>query len=294
MAIYFMNYFKNRLGVISGATGFLGSILARHYSNLDSDLILIGRDGEKLNLLKEEIASNSSREIICVALDFESDYISKLHGEIEQHSHRINYFINAIGDQKPISPILLSDDDDWAKSIETNLIVPVNLTKFFVKKFIDNGSGSVILTSGGGASTPRRNFSAYASAKTGLVRFVETFASEISATQVQINAVAPGILPSKMMNEVLENFTIAGEEESAKARSTLDRADEWKPNKVLALCDFLLSRKSQGITGKLISADWDNWSEWRQHIMKINNSDIYTLRRITSRNCGHNWDDNLC
>ena len=69
-------------------------------------------------------------------------------------------------------------------------------------------------------------------------------------------------------------------------------ADDWKPNKVLDLCDFLLSRKSQGVSGKLISADWDNWSEWPQHIMKINTSDMYTLRRITGRDRGHNWGDN--
>ena len=124
------------------------------------------------------------------------------------------------------------------------------------------------------------------------MRFVETFASEISDTQIHINAVAPGILPSNMMSEVLEHSTKSGEEESAKARHVLYRADEWKPNKILALCDFLLSSRSQGITGKLISADWDNWSEWPRHIMQINNSDIYTLRRITGRDRSLNWDDN--
>ncbi len=287
-----MNSFKNRLGVISGATGFLGSLMAGHYSQLGSDLILIGRDDRKLKSLKEELALNSSNKIVCISLDFESDYISKLYREIAPYNQRISYFINAIGDQRPISPILLSKDNDWAKSIETNLIVPVNLTKFFVKKFIDNGSGSVILASGGGAAAPRRNFSAYASAKAGLVRFVETFASEISATQVRINAIAPGVLPSKMMNEVLEEFAIAGEEEFAIASSTLQRADEWKPDKILDLCDFLLSKKSQGVSGKLISAEWDDWSEWPQHIMKINTSDVYTLRRITGRDRGHNWGDN--
>jgi short-subunit dehydrogenase len=292
MVIYHMNSFKNRLGVISGATGFLGSLMAGHYSQLGSDLILIGRDDRKLKSLKEELALNSSNKIVCISLDFESDYISKLYREIAPYNQRISYFINAIGDQRPISPILLSKDNDWAKSIETNLIVPVNLTKFFVKKFIDNGSGSVILASGGGAAAPRRNFSAYASAKAGLVRFVETFASEISATQVRINAIAPGVLPSKMMNEVLEEFAIAGEEEFAIASSTLQRADEWKPDKILDLCDFLLSKKSQGVSGKLISAEWDDWSEWPQHIMKINTSDVYTLRRITGRDRGHNWGDN--
>ena len=54
---------------------------------------------------------------------------------------------------------------------------------------------------------------------------------------------------------------------------------------------FLASPASDGITGKLISAVWDNWKDWPEHIDELCNSDTYTLRRIVGRERGFDWGD---
>jgi 3-oxoacyl-[acyl-carrier protein] reductase len=147
------------------------------------------------------------------------------------------------------------------------------------------------LTSGGGATNARTNFSAYASAKAGLVRFVETFAAEIAESNVRINAISPGIMPSKMMEEIVENSAlVAGKNEVDKALRVLENS-LWDPTQILSLCDFLVSEKSKGITGKLISAEWDNWAAWPEHVDELRASDLYTLRRITGRDRGQTWGD---
>ncbi len=282
---------QSRVGVIAGATGFLGSILAKHYASAGLDLILIGKDDFKLQRLKDELERSSKSDVTTVTLDFEGDYISKLSARIDDFSEHIDFFISAIGNQGPISPTLLSKDRDWSKSIQTNLILPVNLSKFFMAKFLKNGRGSAILASGGGAANVRKNFSAYASAKAGLVRFVETLAAEIEEFDVRINAIAPGVMPSKMMEEIVEkSFTSAGKAEVSKAIDSLENR-KWDPKNVLNLCDFLVSDKSRGITGKLISAEWDNWPDWPHHIDLLRDSDLYTLRRVTGRDRGQTWGD---
>ena len=282
---------ENQIGVIAGATGFLGSLLAKHYASSGTDVILIGKDENKLKNLKRELEMNTKSKVTILNLDFKSNYISELSAKIELSAEHIDFFISTIGTQHPITPILLSKDNDWSESIRTNLILPVNLAKFFTDIFLKNGHGSVILTSGGGATNARTNFSAYASAKAGLVRFVETFAAEIAEFNVRINAIAPGIMPSKMMEEIVENSTLAaGKDEVVKAHHALGDS-LWNPAHILSLCDFLISEKSKGITGKLISAEWDNWSEWPQHIDELRASDLYTLRRITGRDRGQTWGD---
>lgn len=282
---------QNRVGAIAGATGFLGSVLARHYVSAGLDVILIGKDKAKLQNLKHELERNSKGDVIIVTLDFEADYISELSATIGDFSEHIEFFISTIGNQNPISPTLLSEDYDWSKSIQANLILPVNLAKFFMTKFLKNGHGSAILASGGGAANPRENFSAYASAKAGLVRFVETLAAEIDEFDVRINAIAPGVMPSKMMREVVEKSAAsAGKAEVLKAINSLEDR-RWDSRKVLSLCDFLVSDKSRGITGKLISAEWDKWSDWPEHIDQLRESDLYTLRRITGRDRGQTWGD---
>jgi short-subunit dehydrogenase len=286
-----MKSHDNRIGVIAGATGFLGSLLAKHYANLGTDLILIGKDEIKLKNLKSEAEMNTKSKVTIVSLDFESNYISELSAKIERFAEHIDFFVSTIGTQHPISSVLQSEESDWSGSIRTNLIMPVNLAKFFTDIFLKNGHGSVILTSGGGATNARTNFSAYASAKAGLVRFVETFAAEIPEYNVRINAIAPGIIPSKMMEEIVENFAlVAGKDEVAKAIGALENK-LWDPAQILSLCDFLVSEKSKGITGKLISAEWDNWSDWPQHVDELRASDLYTLRRITGRDRGLTWGD---
>jgi 3-oxoacyl-[acyl-carrier protein] reductase len=54
---------------------------------------------------------------------------------------------------------------------------------------------------------------------------------------------------------------------------------------------FLASEESNGITGKLISAKWDNWKEFPKHIRELEGSQVYTLRRIVGRGIGMDWGD---
>ena len=54
---------------------------------------------------------------------------------------------------------------------------------------------------------------------------------------------------------------------------------------------FLASPASDGITGKLISAIWDKWEDWVEHIDELAKSDAYTLRRISGRERGFDWGD---
>ena len=58
-----------------------------------------------------------------------------------------------------------------------------------------------------------------------------------------------------------------------------------------SLALFLASERSNGITGKLISALWDNWTSWPHYLKELNESDIYTLRRITGKERGMSWGD---
>ena len=54
---------------------------------------------------------------------------------------------------------------------------------------------------------------------------------------------------------------------------------------------FLGSNYSNGISGKLISAKWDNWRNWMKRKNKIKSSDVYTIRRIVGKDRGMKWGD---
>ena len=153
------------------------------------------------------------------------------------------------------------------------------------------GGGSIINLSGGGATGSRPNFSAYATAKAGLVRFSETLAEEAKPLGVAVNCVAPGPMGTDMLAIVQQaGVEAAGERELAAARKALAGGDGTLLAAV-ELIVFLASSRGQGVTGKLISALWDNWQDFPDHAAELGASDVYTLRRITGRERGLAWCD---
>ena len=130
----------------------------------------------------------------------------------------------------------------------------------------------------------------YSLSKTSLLRFVENFAEENLKENLTINAVAPGVMPSRMQQEIIDSEIMHKTKDYSVAKTSLS-SKNFDLTKLLNLCDFLISNNSAGITGKLISADWDNWPEWPNHINELKSSDLYTLRRITGRDRGQEWGD---
>ncbi len=123
-----------------------------------------------------------------------------------------------------------------------------------------------------------------------MVRLVETLAEEWRAEGIDINAIAPGALPTRMTDEVIRaGASAAGESEVAGAKRTLDAGDAGFA-RMGDLVDFLLSAESDGISGRLLSAPWDQWSKLPTVRERLRDSDIYTLRRITPADRGENWD----
>jgi len=148
--------------------------------------------------------------------------------------------------------------------------------------------GKVICFSGGGSTSPRPNFAAYGVSKTGVVRLVETLAAEWEQLPLDINAVAPGAIFTRMTEEILaRGEKLAGQEEFESA-GKLSRDNSGKLGKVLGLVEFLLSAKSDGISGKLISAQWDAWDKLPERKADLC-SDIYTLRRVMPKDRGKDW-----
>ena len=143
--------------------------------------------------------------------------------------------------------------------------------------------------SGGGATNPLPNLSAYAASKAAVVRFAETLAGELRPWHVDVNSVAPGALNTRLLAEVLAAGP-AAVGDAFYERSRRQQTDGGTPlEQGAALCAFLASAESDGITGRLISAVWDPWPELSERRADLDGSDIYTLRRIVPGDRGRTW-----
>jgi 3-oxoacyl-[acyl-carrier protein] reductase len=216
------------------------------------------------------------------------------HGVIETVRNRIpklDALINNAAIQGPSGLLQENNWRAWQETIQVDLLSPVALCRGIAPWMIETGGGSIINLSGGGAAGVRARFSAYATAKAGLVRFSETLAEELRTHRVRVNCVAPGIMATTMLEEIVAvGEALAGKWEYETALRTLREGSD-SIQRAVELILFLASDASKGITGKLISAVWDNWAAWPQHLDELNTSDGYTLRRVVGKDRGFPWGD---
>ncbi len=202
----------------------------------------------------------------------------------------LDALVTCAGLQGEIGPALAADPEKWSATVRANL----DGTYFALRAFgpaltAHPRRGKIVCFSGGGATKPRLHFSAYGVAKTGVVRLVETIAGETASQPLDINAVAPGAINTRLTDEVLAlGPAVAGAAEFAAAQKQ-KASGGGSLEKALGLVEWLLSSASDGVTGRLLSAPWDPWPTLGQHATALAASDIYTLRRIVPEERGQQW-----
>jgi len=278
--------------LITGASRGLGSALAKSFWANGWSLILVGRSQADLQGVVEAMGERPGQKAHVFEQDLSApDAAVNIVGAAKQVTPTLDALINNAAIQGAVGSLWINDWSEWEATIRVDLLAPVALCKEVIPWMMETGKGSVINLSGGGATGPRPHFTAYATAKAGLVRFSETVAEELKPHNVRVNCVAPGAMGTAMLKEVLaKGEQVVGQREYAIALAALSEGGADMRN-VADLCLFLASDRSAGITGKLISAVWDDWECWPKHIDQLATSDVYTLRRIAGRDRGLVWGD---
>jgi NAD(P)-dependent dehydrogenase (short-subunit alcohol dehydrogenase family) len=202
----------------------------------------------------------------------------------------VDGLITCAGVQGEIGRTLAADPVRWTDTVRANLEGSFHAVRAFAPLLARAPRrAKIVCFSGGGATKPRANFSAYGVAKTGVVRLVETIAEEERGRPLDINAIAPGAIHTRLTDEVLAlgpNVVGAGEYAAAQKQKAAGAAPL---EKALDLVEWLLSPASDGISGRLIAAPWDPWPTLDRHAAELAGSDIYTLRRIVPEERGKTW-----
>ena len=112
------------------------------------------------------------------------------------------------------------------------------------------------------------------------MRFTENLALELAGDSVEVNCVAPGFVITRLHQQTLDAGSEAAGRDFLETTRKQIESGGVSPEKAAELTVFLLSEKSNGITGKFISAPWDPWSEQEFQSLLRTDKDIATLRRI--------------
>jgi 3-oxoacyl-[acyl-carrier protein] reductase len=285
---------QGRKILVTGASQGLGLAVAERCLAEGADVAICARSRETLEAAAAALrakAGSPARVWSAVADVANPKEVDGLVAEATRALGGLDGLVNNAGIYGPMGLIEEIDWAEWAKAIDINLMGTVLPCRAVLPAFRRQGSGKIVNLSGGGATAPLPRLSAYAASKAAVVRFTETLAEELRDTKIDVNAIAPGALNTRLLDEVLA----AGPEKVGKGfyeRSVKQKAEGGAGlEKGAALCAFLLSSESDGITGRLLSAVWDPWADLPARREELGKSDIYTLRRIVPKDRGRDWDE---
>jgi NAD(P)-dependent dehydrogenase (short-subunit alcohol dehydrogenase family) len=283
-----------RVALITGANRGLGFEIARAFVAAGASVMLCARDSERLDRAGEELgaAARDGQAVRWRAADVTD---RSQMGDLVEQSVRclggLHVLVNNAGVYGPFGTIEEVDWGEWVKAVEINLYGSVIPIRAALPHFKAQRHGKIIQLSGGGATNPLPRISAYAASKTAIVRLAETIAEECREFGIDVNSIAPGALNTRLLDDVLA----AGPKRVGAdffARAVRQKEEGGvSPVRGAELAVFLASAASNGITGKLISAVWDDWAIWPDHLSVLRSKDVYTLRRITGRDRMLGWGD---
>ena len=266
---------KNKAVLITGGSRGIGKRLALGFAAAGARVGLLARSKAELDLAKLEIEHSGGTALRFRADVRDFEQISAAVDRMRVQMGPVDVLIAAAGIQGPIGPLVSNKLQQWAETIEVNLMGVVRICQTVLPQMIERRSGKIIVISGGGAAHARPNFSAYSASKAAVVRLVETLAEEVRDRNIQVNCMAPGGTYTSMTDEIIDAGESAGHKEIEDAQN-VRLTGGVAPAKQVELALFLASDRSNHISGKLIHVN-DDWKRMRDSNM---HPEAYTLRRV--------------
>jgi NAD(P)-dependent dehydrogenase (short-subunit alcohol dehydrogenase family) len=282
---------KKLNALITGGSQGLGKAIAEKFLHEGANVALCARNEKELFATRDELAAKfPAQKVIAKACDVSDEkQVNELVKFALGRLVSIQALVLNAGIYGPMGPTETVSLDEWRRAMDINLYGVLLPCRALIPHFKRIGFGKIVVLSGGGATNPLPNISAYAASKAAVVRLMETLAEELRPFDVDVNAIAPGALATRLVDEVIA----AGPEKVGAA--FFEKNKTWKEKGAVplelgaSLAAYLASTDSDGITGKLISAQWDPWKDLQQHREELEKSDIYCLRRIVPEDRGKKW-----
>jgi 3-oxoacyl-[acyl-carrier protein] reductase len=276
--------------VVTGASVGIGRAIAEAFVRAGHHLVLCARMSEPLAQTARELARPGQKVISHPCDVSDEQQVRALADFTARELGGCDVLVNNAGIQGPIGPLEEIDWNEWKRTIEIDLFGVALPCRAFIPQMKQRGAGKIINLSGGGATGPRPFFSAYAAAKTAVVRLTENLAEELRPFHIDVNAIAPGPVKTRLTSETLaagaETIGAGAHAEALR----IEQEGDCPPQLAADLCVFLASAECNGITGRLISARWDDWKNLGARRDELAASDIYTLRRIVPADRDKSWE----
>ncbi len=228
---------------ILGATGTIGSAVARRLVRNGERVLLVGRNFEKLTALSQEL------DQACIDVDFaNSQRLEEALKNADVGDVGYHAIVNCIGSLL-LKPAHLTSDDEFRQVVETNLFTAFATVRVGAKLLREKG-GSIVLFASAAAEIGIPNHEAIAAGKAGVIGLARSAAASYASSNVRVNVVSPGLVRTEMTRRIWESAASAA---ASTQMHALGRLGE--PEQIASIVDWLVNPENNWITGQVIGVD---------------------------------------
>ena len=270
---------KDKVALITGAGRGIGRAIALAYAREGAKLALAARSLDELEATAQA-AQDLGAATCVIGVDVtEPATVDRMAQQAATYFGRIDILVNNAGIVGPVGALEDNDVAAWVRTIQVNLVGAYLCCRAVIPRMAESGGGRIINLSGSGATSAPYHLSAYGSSKAAIIRLTEILALELADKNIQVNALGPGSIHTRMWEDITGQAQAVGDTElyefglqvTGGGGASIDRAAE--------LAVWLAGDESRGLSGRLIHAVMDDFASLTPRIPDIMASDLYTLRR---------------
>lgn len=271
---------KDRTIIVTGGSLGIGQAIALEAATQGARVIIAARQqGPLVTTLDKlrEVSPDAGHDYKLLDVGKEAS-VTRFAKWCRLNLKSVDGLVNSAGIYGPIGPLGELSLDDFADTLRINLMGTVHMCQALLPQLLKSPvRPKIVNMAGGGAARAFPRYSAYACSKVAVCRFTENLSMEYP--KVDANCIAPGFVLTRMHQQTLE----AGPEKASDFyQTTKDNMAEGgiSPEKAAKLACFLLGPKSDGITGRFLSAPSDPWSDEKWLKKLKNDANLARLRRV--------------
>ena len=248
MADYFD--LSGRVAIVTGASRGIGKSIAGAFARAGAKVALASRRQDALDEAAEEIRSRGGDAVGIAAHNGDKDALMALVEQTVSHFGTVDILVNNAATNPHFGPTLEAADSYWEKTIGVNLMGNVWLSQAAVKVMRAKGGGKIINVASIVGLNPGRYQGIYSITKAGVISLTKSLAGELGADNIQVNAIAPGLVQTKFAQALWGNSELLN---PVLAQTPAGRIGQPKDISGIAL--YLASSASDFTTGAVFVVD---------------------------------------
>jgi len=241
-----------KVAIVTGGSSGIGRASALAFAGAGADVLIASRKIEDLEKVAEEIRAKGGKALAVAAHVAKPDETKVIVDTAISEFGRIDILMNNAGTNVYAGEMIDIEERAWDVTMNVNLKGPFLLTQSIAKIMREQGGGCIINVASIAGIKPS-DFGIYSISKAGIIMLTEVLAKEWGKHNIRVNAIAPGIVRTKMSAWLWQD---AEAEALSSDNTILGRIGE--PEDVAEVALFLATDAARYITGSIIPVDGGN------------------------------------